>query len=121
MQTPTSGVAPDDEDVAPLLDEDELLQPLLLVDPLEELQPLLLVVEPLLEDHPLDELVEPEEEVVEPEDELLQPLLLVVEPLDDEVPHPSPTHGTPRMPTSPPATRATQTRPGLHLCSALHS
>jgi hypothetical protein len=75
MQTPTSGVAPDDEDVAPLLDEDELLQP----------------------------------------------LLLVVEPLDDEVPHPSPTHGTPRMPTSPPATRATQTRPGLHLCSALHS
>jgi hypothetical protein len=113
MQTPTSGVAPDEEDVLPPVEEDELLQPLLLVvEPLDELQPLLLVVEPLLEDHPLEELVEPE---VEPLDEEL------LQPLDEDVPHPSPAHGTPRMPTSPPATRATHTRPGLHLCSALHS
>ena len=114
MQTPTSGVAPDEEDVLPLLlDEDE-----------ELLQPLEEVVEPLLLD---EELLQPLEEVVEPlllDDELLQPLeeLLLVEPLEDVVdPQPSPPHGTPRIPTSPPATRATQTRPGLHLFSALHS
>jgi hypothetical protein len=118
MQMPTSGVAPLDDDVDP----DEPL-----VDPLEELlQPLEVVEPPDDELHPLEE-TQPllEDDDVSPDDELLQPLLLdPLAPLvldDEEEVCPQSAQGTPRIPTSPPATRATHARPGLHLCVALHS
>jgi hypothetical protein len=99
MQTPTSGVAPDEDDeLLTPLDDDELLQP-----PVED------VVEPQSPDDD-EELLHP------PVDDDVDPLL---DELDEVCPQS--THGTPLIPTSPPCTRATQTRPGLHLCSALHS
>jgi len=122
MQTPTSGSPPLD-DVEPLLDQPDELDPLQPDDVVEPLQPD--VVEPLLLDQPLLDVVEPQPllEVVEPtplDDDELQPD--DVEPLlDEEEDSPQSPHGTPLMPTSPPFTRAAQTRPGLHLFFALHS
>lgn len=93
MQTPTSGVAPDDDDELPL-------------HPLEPLAPdddeeLLL--------HPLEPLT-PEEEL------LLHPLLDELEEV-----WPQSTQGSPLIVTSAPLTRATQTSPGLHFWRTLHS
>lgn len=104
MQTPVCAVVlPDEDDVA---GEPEVLEVGAPLD--EEL------------DQPLDELVVVPELVPPEPDHPLDVPPDVVPPLDDEddvLPDEEPpqsTHGTPRVSTSPPATRATQASPALH-------